>query len=779
MDEKSVRYSKCGEITTKRSGKKSTFQTSTTENGPPLRRSPRLNEKAKPSQAVVAAKKNAKMRQVSKKVPDIVIKDIYQTAREAKDMVRKQTGIIYDRHMTEHKCIWDPNYPECPERFTRVLERCEALGLISRCLFLEAREATENEILMQHSVEQVKILKATSECRDEEFLEELSSRYDAIYFHPRTYKLSLLSAGSAIELTDAVCMGKVQNGMAVVRPPGHHAMKSEYCGYCFFNNVALAATHALTHCGVSRILIVDWDVHHGQATQQMFYCDPRVVYFSLHRFEHGSFWPNLRESDFHYVGEGAGLGYNFNVPLNNVGMTDADYLAVFHQVLLPMASEFQPELILVSAGYDAAIGCPEGEMEVTPACYAHLLNSLLCLAGGKVAVILEGGYCLQSLAEGAALTLRALLGDPCPLLPSQGRPCEGIRDAILNVIYTHQDFWQCYQFQDKYSPRTVGNLPNKKFPGQEEHHMPVVKFLGSGDKPERFATRNCYPVQSHEFVNAVTARLDHLIANTKLTFAPHRVCLVYDERMMKHKNTADPSHPEKPERISAIFSKHEEYGLLKRCHMLKARSVSQEELLLLHTQEHINLMQETACMKLQELAKKQDDFRSVYLHPGSYQAACLAAGSVLQVVDSVLNGESRSGVAIVRPPGHHAEEDEPCGFCMFNNVSLAAKYAIQVHGLKRILLLDWDVHHGNGSQHMFESDPRVLYLSIHRYDNGSFFPGSKDANYSVVGTGKGEGYNVNIPWNKSGMSDAEYLTAFYQVVLPKIFISVHCFSHVT
>ncbi|KDR24372.1 Histone deacetylase 6 [Zootermopsis nevadensis] len=554
--------------------------------------------------------------------------------------------------------------------------------------------------------------------------------------------------------------------MAIVRPPGHHAMKSEYCGYCFFNNVALAATHALMNCGISRVLIVDWDVHHGQATQQMFYSDPRVVYFSLHRFEYGSFWPNLKESDFHYIGEGPGLGYNFNIPLNNVGMTDADYLAVFHQVLLPMANEFQPELILVSAGYDAAIGCPEGEMEVTPACYAHLLNLLLCLAGGKVAVILEGGYCLQSLAEGAALTLRALLGDPCPILPSQGQPCEGIRDTILNVIYAHRDFWQCYQFQDKYSAHTVHDLSNKKSLGREEHHMPSVRFLESDDKPEWFPTRNCYPVQSQQFVHDVTTRLNFLIANTKLTFASHRVCLVYDERMMKHKNIADPGHPEKPERISAIFSRHEEYGLLKRCHLLKARSVSEEELLLLHTKEHINLMQETASMKLRDLAKKQDDFRSIYLHPGSYQASCLAAGSVLQVVDSVLNGESRSGVAIVRPPGHHAEEDEPCGFCMFNNVSLAAKYAIHVHGLKRILLLDWDVHHGNGSQHIFEADPRVLYLSIHRYDNGSFFPGSSDANYNVVGTAKGEGYNINIPWNKSGMNDADYLTAFYQVVLP-------------
>lgn len=127
--------------------------------------------------------------------------------------------------------------------------------------------------------------------------------------------------------------------MAIIRPPGHHAMKSEICGFCYFNNVALAAQNALDNRGIKRILIVDWDIHHGQATQQMFYDDPRVVYFSIHRFEHGLFWPWLRESDFDNVGSGRGRGYNVNVPLNKIGMTNADYLAIFQQILMPLAME--------------------------------------------------------------------------------------------------------------------------------------------------------------------------------------------------------------------------------------------------------------------------------------------------------------------------------------------------------------------------------------------------------------------------------------------------------
>jgi histone deacetylase 6 len=116
-------------------------------------------------------------------------------------------------------------------------------------------------------------------------------------------------------------------------------MKAEFNGYCFFNNVAVAAKHALDNKGINKVLIVDWDVHHGQGTQRAFYDDPRVLYFSIHRFEHGTFWPNLRESDFDYAGSANGEGKNINVPLNRVGMTNADYLAIFQQLLMPVAVE--------------------------------------------------------------------------------------------------------------------------------------------------------------------------------------------------------------------------------------------------------------------------------------------------------------------------------------------------------------------------------------------------------------------------------------------------------
>ena len=140
-----------------------------------------------------------------------------------------------------------------------------------------------------------------------------------------------MAAGGVVDMVKSVVTGQLDNGMALVRPPGHHAMESESCGYCYVNNVAIGARTALD-MGVERILIIDWDVHHGQGTQRQFYDDPRVMYVSIHRYEQGFWWPNLPESDYDHTGAGAGAGYNVNIPLNVTGNTDTDYLHAWHQV---------------------------------------------------------------------------------------------------------------------------------------------------------------------------------------------------------------------------------------------------------------------------------------------------------------------------------------------------------------------------------------------------------------------------------------------------------------
>ncbi|XP_055626253.1 histone deacetylase 6 isoform X1 [Toxorhynchites rutilus septentrionalis] len=729
----------------------------------------------KPSTSLAEAKKRGKQKIMSTQAvnlgPDgqpvtgqngVQLKDIYGNAITAGELIRGDTGLVYDEKFAEHRCLWDDGYPECPERFTRVLERCRELELVDRCKLIEPRMASESEILSKHTPDQVEKLKATSGNANVDALEELSSHYDAVFIHPSSYECSLLSAGSTIELVDAIVAGRVQNGMAIVRPPGHHAMKAEYNGYCFFNNVAIAAQHALDKLGLKRILIVDWDVHHGQGTQRMFYDDPRVLYFSIHRYECGTFWPNLRESDFDCIGEGAGLGYNFNVPLNRIGMTNGDYLAIWQQILLPVAMEYQPELIIISAGYDAAYGCPEGQMELTPAFYPHLLSPLMSLAQGRLAVVLEGGYCLSSLAEGGALTLRTLLGDPCPLLVEKIQPaCESMQQTVLNCIHSHRPHWKNLQLNDTYGLEELNNInPQPNF------HQVIQYYVQPDPQPEpvRYPTRNCYPVQSTAEKSAIEERLAMLKIATRLGFPSTRVCYVYDDVMLEHCNLHEGSHPEQPLRIAKIFSRHEEYKLLGRMKRLQPRHATTDELCLVHSRQNVNVVRRT--VERDEMKQVADKFNSVYFHPKTFECATLAAGSVLQVVDEVLNGQSQSGVCIVRPPGHHAESDMPHGFCIFNNVAIAAQYAIRDHGLKRVLIVDWDVHHGNGTQHIFESSPNVLYVSVHRYDNATFFPKSKDADFDVVGSGAGEGFNVNIPWNKKGMGDQEYAAVFQQIILP-------------
>ncbi|CAH2050846.1 unnamed protein product, partial [Iphiclides podalirius] len=719
-----------------------------------------MSASAKPSASVVAAKKKAL--QKKKQIVDTVIRDQYQVAMESKMKVKGPTGFVTEPRMAEHRCLWDDNYPECPERLISVLDRCRELKLIEQCKQFEPRAATKEELLVLHSPSVYEMLEGTHQNQNIEYLEELSSKYDAIYIHPSTHELALIAAGSTIDLVGRIASGEVQNGAAFVRPPGHHAMRAEPCGYCFYNNAALAASHAIRNAGLTRILIVDWDVHHGQATQQMFYDDDRVVYFSVHRYEHGAFWPNLRQSDFNYVGRGKGAGYNFNVPLNTTGMRDADYLAIWHQLLMPMALEYQPELIIVSAGYDAAIGCPEGEMELTPACYATLLHSLMGVCS-RVCVVLEGGYCLPSLAEGAALTLRTLLGHaPPPPAEHPTEPGDSIRDSILNCIYAHKPYWRCFNYQPTYS---VGPTPNV-CDGAKRKHTVAVKWEGDETRPDSFATRDCYPKQDDSTKKRIAERLNHLRLVTNLSMPQHAVCYVYDEAMLKHKNICEPGHVECPERVMRIHERHRDFGLLGRVHQLAGRPAPEQVLLDVHTPSHLQRLKELSTTKLRDLRHQEESFDSVYFHPDSYESAAMAAGCVLQAVDAVLSGAAGGGVCVVRPPGHHADEELPSGFCLLNNAAAAARYAVRGHGLVRVLILDWDVHHGNGTQRITYGDTEILYMSIHRYDNATFFPKSTDANYDAVGAAPAEGYNVNVPWNKRGMGDAEYMAAFTQVILP-------------
>ncbi|XP_071476310.1 histone deacetylase 6-like [Diadema antillarum] len=476
----------------------------------------------------------------------------------------KGTGLVYDESIKRHRCPIGSKHgeSECPERLTVCMERLEARGLVERCIQVPTRPITDEEILSLHSEEYLQTLKTISSLPADE-LQTLAESYDSVFLCNESFEVVRLVAGGLLNLTEKVVKGELRNGCAVVRLSGHHAQRDRANGYSILNSVSLAAKQARTKWGVDRVLIVDWDVHHGQGTQYFFEDDPSVVYFSMHRYENMDFWPHLEESNYDHIGLGAGKGYNVNVPWNKTGMGDAEFLAVFHNLLLPLAHEFNPQLILVSAGFDSAINDPKGEMAVSPACFAHLTRELMSLAEGRVVLGQEGGYCLDSLGESMAWCVEALLGDECPALPPLKGVCDSASETMLNVIKALQPYWNCFQCQ-------VKPLESKK-PIQNE----AVSSTTPDDQPSQGGEGNGAADPTAE-VRAVGDRLQKELA---LSRPPHRTGLVYDEQMKLHKAF---NHPERPERISRIYAKHQEHGLVARCHRLKSRKVTDEELRTCH-----------------------------------------------------------------------------------------------------------------------------------------------------------------------------------------------------
>ncbi|XP_069048819.1 polyamine deacetylase HDAC10 isoform X1 [Lepisosteus oculatus] len=354
------------------------------------------------------------------------------------------TALIYDEEMRNYKLLWvDPACSiETPERLTASHSALQSQGLAQRCVPVPVRQATEDEILLAHSKEYLEAVNKTPGMTLEE-LKTFTLQYGDVYFHPNIYHCAKLAVGAVLQLVDSVITGQVRNGMALVRPPGHHSQRSVANGFCVFNNVAIAVLYAKKNFNINRVLIVDWDIHHGQGIQYLFEEDPSVLYFSWHRYEHQKFWPNLSESDYDTVGTGKGAGFNINLPWNKVGMENADYLSVFFHVLLPIAYEFSPDLVMVSAGFDSAVGDPEGHMCATPDVFAHLTHLLMPLAGGRLCVVLEGGYNLKTLSQSVCQTVQSLLGDPVPMMPGLNGPCESAVESIQNVRAAHQQYWGC------------------------------------------------------------------------------------------------------------------------------------------------------------------------------------------------------------------------------------------------------------------------------------------------------------------------------------------------
>ncbi|CAH8535972.1 unnamed protein product [Schistosoma rodhaini] len=385
----------------------------------------------------------------------------------------QSTGLVYDERMLKHKHEWFIEEQESPRRIQQAFHRCIEENLVSRCIRVPACPISEDDLTLVHDKSYVEKIKQSCHMSNRE-LYSLSAEYDGVFFNRYTWLCATLAAGSVKHLTELVVTNQLSNGLALIRPPGHHAMRSEACGYCIFNNIAITAAsllqskksitkHNFTY--LQRILIIDWDVHHGQGTQYAFYDDNRVLYISIHRYEKAKFWPNLREANYDFIGENLGKGYNVNIPLEETGMTDSDYLAIFYRLIMPIATEFNPQLILISCGFDAAIGCPEGRMWLTPMVFGHFVHKLKSLAGGKVVVILEGGYFVDSLAEGIVHVLKALLDDPLSPIRLIQPPCSSVKDTIESCITVLSPYWKSLlNSSQPISTESLEHLPTITWP---------------------------------------------------------------------------------------------------------------------------------------------------------------------------------------------------------------------------------------------------------------------------------------------------------------------------
>lgn len=295
-------------------------------------------------------------------------------------------------------------------------------------------------------------VEAMKEIVKQEDLHEASYKFNSVYLHPSTYDCATVSAGSVLQVVDEVLNGQSRSGLCVVRPPGHHAEHDEPHGFCIFNNVSIAAKYAIDIHGLKRVLIVDWDVHHGQGTQHIFEDDPRVLYISVHRYDSGNFFPKSKDADFTEIGSGTGKGFNVNIPWNKKGMADMEYIMAFQSIILPIAYDFDPELVLVSAGFDASIGDQLGGCKVTPEAYGHFTHWLSALANGRIILCLEGGYNVNSISHSMALCAKSLLGDPLPMLQMPPR-WNGINasalETIQNVMTIQSGYWKCLKFNKK------------------------------------------------------------------------------------------------------------------------------------------------------------------------------------------------------------------------------------------------------------------------------------------------------------------------------------------
>lgn len=342
-----------------------------------------------------------------------------------------ETVILKDDLFMRH--IPNFNHVECPDRLEVIYEALS--GLEGDFLMPQCVPATIAMLESVHTPEHVAAVAETAGC-------SFTSLDTDTQASPRSYDAACLAAGAVVQGVDMVVAGEADNGFALVRPPGHHAEAYRAMGFCLFNNVAVAAQHAVDILGLERVMIVDWDLHHGNGTQHIFYDRPDVFYISTHAFPYYPGTGSMLET-----GDGPGEGYTLNIPLPG-SQDDRSYSQVFKQVVAPVARQYKPQLIIVSAGFDIYGGDPLGTMAVSASGFgslARILNNIASeVCEGRILFALEGGYNLNGLRDGVMAVLAELSGNEIigppksPVLAGTGRE-QPIIDQVVDIA---KNYWK-------------------------------------------------------------------------------------------------------------------------------------------------------------------------------------------------------------------------------------------------------------------------------------------------------------------------------------------------
>jgi len=342
----------------------------------------------------------------------------------------KSVGVVRSEIFLNHDTGY--GHPECSERLVSIYGLLDQSGLSKELKEVELRKASKQEICLVHSDYHYSVIERTKG-RNTYLDGDTPASADS-------FETALYAVGSLLALTEQVLSGKLKTGFALVRPPGHHAEQERAMGFCLFNNIAIASAWAVKEKGLKRVLVVDFDVHHGNGTQHSFYGTDQVLYFSSHRYP---FYPGT--GWFNEVGEGKGEGFTVNVPLPG-GAGDTELDAIYSKVLMPIAREYKPELIMVSAGFDAYYDDPLGGMEVSEQGYARLGSIFMDLAdelcNGRLIFVLEGGYSLEGIAKCIQAIILRMIGKEKRINQLEGKPVGGL-EKILNGVYKFQKhYWK-------------------------------------------------------------------------------------------------------------------------------------------------------------------------------------------------------------------------------------------------------------------------------------------------------------------------------------------------